>query len=134
MIAIDTSAVLAIILDEPEGKPFGLLVAGHTAMVSAPTVVEARLALERKAGPLAEGLLASFVARRSVAIVPFDAIMISVALDAFRRYGKGRGHPAQLNFGDCLSYALAKSRNLPLLFKGDDFARTDLVPAYAPAA
>ncbi len=49
------------------------------------------------------------------------------------RYGKGRGHPAQLNFGDCLSYAVARSRNLPLLFKGDDFARTDLVPAYDPA-
>ena len=56
-----------------------------------------------------------------------------VAVDAFNRYGKGRGHPAQLNFGDCLSYAVARSRNLPLLFKGDDFARTDLVPAYGPA-
>lgn len=134
MIALDTSAVLAIILDEPEGEPFGLLVAGRTAMVSAPTVVEARLALERRAGTLAEGLVANFIARRSVAVVSFDAAMIGVALDAFRRYGKGRGHPAQLNFGDCLSYALAKSRNLPLLYKGNDFARTDLVPAYAPLA
>lgn len=68
-----------------------------------------------------------------MAIAPFDNAMLNTALDAFACYGKGRGHPAQLNFGDCLSYAVAKTLALPLLFKGHDFGHTDVVPAYTPA-
>lgn len=133
MIALDTSSILAVLLNEPEGEAFGRIIAGRAAMVGAPTIVEARLAIQRRAATFADSLIAGFTARRSVSVLPFDAGMAGLALDAFNRYGKGRGHPAQLNFGDCLSYAVARSRNLPLLFKGDDFARTDLVPAYDPA-
>ena len=68
-----------------------------------------------------------------VEVITFDETMAVIGIAAFDHYGKGRGHPAQLNFGDCLSYAVARSRNLPLLFKGDDFRRTDLVPAYDSA-
>ena len=64
-----------------------------------------------------------------VTVVPLTADIARVAVDAFARFGKGRGHPAQLNFGDCLSYGCAKFHDVPLLFKGDDFARTDIVRA-----
>ena len=69
-------------------------------------------------------------APRIVPVLPEDA---EIAADAFLRFGRGSGHKAQLNFGDCFSYALAKSRNLPLLFKGDDFIHTDIEPALKPA-
>ena len=71
--------------------------------------------------------------RAEIIAVPFDEQQSDVAFDAFKRYGKGRGHPAQLNIIiDCAAYALARSRDLPLLFKGNDFAQTDVAPALAP--
>ncbi len=66
-------------------------------------------------------------------IVPHDLPLTDAAFEAFRRYGKGRGHPAQLNIIDCLVYALARARGLPLLFKGNDFTHTDITPALGPA-
>ena len=71
--------------------------------------------------------------RIRIEIIPFDEAQMRMAIDANLRYGRGSGHPAQLNFGDCFAYALARSRNLPLLFKGDDFIHTDVVPALKPA-
>jgi ribonuclease VapC len=72
----------------------------------------------------------AMLAGAAIAIEPFDAAMSQEAFDAFRRYGKGQGHPAQLNILDCAAYALAKIRGEPLLFKGDDFARTDIQTAF----
>lgn len=134
MIALDTSAIVAIILDEPDAPKLKAIVSQRYCVIGAPTLCEARMALDRRLPGLAWQTLRQFVADEVVEVVSFDETMALVGIDAFTRYGKGRGHPAQLNFGDCLSYAVAKSRNLPLLYKGHDFARTDLVPAYDPAA
>lgn len=75
--------------------------------------------------------LRGFIERAAITTVPFTAEQLSIAIDAFRRFGKGR-HPAELNFGDCFSYALAKATREPLLFKGNDFARTDIDQVTSP--
>lgn len=133
MIALDTSAILAILIAEPEEDDFLRILANAATVVGAPTLVEARLVLESRLPGNAEAVLRDFIAKRGLTVVAFDQAMFEAALDAFTRYGKGRGHPAQLNFGDCFSYAVARTYAVPLLFKGNDFVHTDLVPAYAPA-
>lgn len=132
MIARDSSAILAILLQEPEEEPFERLIAGTRTVVGAPTLVETRLVLESHFPGTAESALRSFLAARSLTIVAFDAMMVEAAIRAFEQFGRGRGHPAKLNFGDCLSYAVAKTLGAPLLFKGYDFIHTDLVSAYTP--
>lgn len=132
MIALDTSAILAILLDETEGEVFQLIIAGSRTLVGAPTLVEARLVLEGHPAHAAEAVLRDFVRRRNLIIVAFDVAMFEAAIGAFTRFGKGR-HPAKLNFGDCLTYAVAKTHDAPLLFKGNDFIHTDLIPAYVPS-
>jgi ribonuclease VapC len=94
-------------------------------LVGAPTLLEAALVLAHREGETQVLLLEELLRRLRVEIVPFDAEHYREALSAFRRYGKGR-HPASLNFGDCLSYAVAKVAGLPLAYVGDDFAQTDL--------
>lgn len=133
MIALDSSAIVAILLLEAEEAAFRRAIVGSGAIVGAPTLVETRMVLESNLPANAEGRLRAFLTDNGVAIVPFDAAMFGAAIAAFARYGKGRGHPANLNFGDCLSYAVSKIRAVPLLFKGNDFVHTDLVPAYSPA-
>lgn len=133
MIAIDSSAIIAILLIEREAADFRRAIVAGGAVVGAPTLVETRLVLESRMPAHAERTLRAFLRDNGITITPFDAFMAEVAQDAFARYGKGRGHPAQLNFGDCLSYAVAKTLALPLLFKGHDFGHTDVAPAYAPA-
>ena len=132
MIAIDTSAILAIVLQEAEEAAFQAVLAASSPIIGAPTLVEARLVLESHYRVTAEAVLRGFIARHGLAVVSFDAAMFEAATAAFARFGKGRGHPAKLNFGDCMSYAVAKTHAVPLLFKGRDFIHTDLVPAYAP--
>lgn len=132
MLAIDTSAIIAILNTEPEEERFSRLIATSRAVVGAPTLVEARLVLEGRTPGQAEMLLRTFIVRPTVTIVPFDAAMFESAIDAFARFGKGRGHPAQLNLGDCLAYAVARTRAVPVLFKGNDFVHTDVVPADTP--
>ena len=126
---LDTSAVLAILQKEPEGPAFeAALTDARDAAISAATLVELSMVVEARAGiavwPRVEDLLRD----GEVAVVPFTAEHAALAREGWRRYGKGR-HPAGLNLGDCFAYALAKSRNQPLLFKGDDFARTDVKAA-----
>lgn len=130
MIAVDTSAIIAIAMAEPEGTIFDEMIVERQAIIGAPTLFEPRMVLGSLMPNFADAFMDRLLLKPSVQAVDFTLASYAVAVDAFNRYGKGRGHPAQLNFGDCLSYAVAKSRNLPLLFKGDDFARTDLVPAY----
>jgi ribonuclease VapC len=130
---VDASAIVAILTGEPEAATLEATLEGATAPVtSSIAVYEATLGLCRKKRASVEAAQAQIhnflreVGIRLVAIAP-DAS--DGALDAFSRYGKGRGHPAQLNMGDCFAYAVAKAHGTSLLFKGEDFSQTDIVAA-----
>jgi ribonuclease VapC len=97
--------------------------------MSAVAVLESRIVLQSRYGRLAVEAFDEMLEQAGIVIVPFDGQMAQLAFDAFRRYGKGQGHPAQLNIVDCAVYALAKMRGEALLFKGSDFERTDVQPA-----
>lgn len=129
MIAIDSSALVAIALREPEREVFNRLLSGTRCMVGTPTLVETRIVLHARLPDMADVFIDRLVERELILPEPFSLDMYRAARDAFARYGKGTGHPAQLNFGDCLSYAVAKVRGVPLLYKGEDFARTDIPAA-----
>lgn len=128
-MVIDTSAVLAILWREPEAEDFvRLIVASGRRAVSTATVLEAHLAMTGRKGDAATDDLRLLLYEMQAEIVAFDASQLRIAQIAFQQFGEGR-HPAALNFGDCISYALARSLGEPLLFKGNDFARTDIEPA-----
>ncbi len=130
-MVIDTSALLAILQNEPERRPFNEgIESAQSRLISAATYLECSMILESRYG--AEGVrdLDHFIARAQITLVPVDAEQARIARDAFRKYGKGR-HRAGLNFGDCCSYALSRAVDQPLLFKGEDFPYTD-VEAHAP--
>jgi ribonuclease VapC len=127
---IDASAIVAILTGEPEADRFSdALENAPVKITSAIAVFEAALGVCRKRhASIAE---AEADVRELLALAAMDCVSITeadshTALAAFARYGKGTGHPAQLDLGDCFAYAIARNRNLPLLFKGDDFARTDV--------
>lgn len=135
MIVIDTSALVAIAFDEPERADFLKVLARYErALISTPTVVEARLVVHGRRGQRAVVLLDDLLRLPPFEIVALGLAEANAAYAAFVAYGKGSGHPAGLNYGDLFSYALAKVRGLPLLFKGDDFAQTDIEPAFRAAA
>jgi ribonuclease VapC len=127
MIAVDTSAIVAIVFDEAERPLFRHIIqrAGK-ALISTVSIVEARLVIYGRRGQrgivFTDGLLRLPVFE----IVPPDLAEMDAAYAAFVAYGGGSGHPANLNFGDVFSYALAKVHGVPLLFKGNDFAQTDI--------
>lgn len=128
-MVIDTSAVVAVLFNEPTAELYeGAIAGAETPCISAATALECSLVLEGRHGPAAAGKLDALIADQEIEIVPFDAEQLGFARAAFRRFGRGR-HPAALNFGDCFAYALAKARGLPLLFKGNDFAQTDVESA-----
>jgi len=130
-MVVDTSALVAILNDEPERQAFIDLIANAaTRLISAATLLEASIVVELRRGEHAGRELDLFLHRAKFEVVPLDADQVEIARAAFRRYGKGR-HPAGLNFGDCFSYALAHSLGDTLLFKGQDFTRSDIRPAYA---
>jgi ribonuclease VapC len=133
-MVIDTSAVLAILQDEPERRAFNTLVAAaETRLLSAASLVELSIVVEARFGSDGQGDLDLFLSTAEIEIVAVDRAQAELARRAFSRYGKGR-HRAGLNFGDCFSYALAKGAGVPLLFKGNDFGHTDLHPAWTPSA
>ncbi len=128
-MTIDTSAILAIMQNEPERVEFlTLLDNAPSRLTSAVSVLEAAMVLEGRRGLGAGGDLDEFLLTASIKTVAFDQDQLALARRAFLRYGKGR-HSARLNFGDCASYALAKWSGEPLLFKGRDFAATDILSA-----
>jgi ribonuclease VapC len=129
---LDSSALVAILFKEPEAERLAAMIRDtDTTAIAAPTLLETAIVAEGRTLPgMAEKLDALLGAIRPE-IVPFTAEHVSLARDAWRRYGKGR-HRAGLNLGDCFAYALAKERGQPLLFKGDDFAATDIEPAIKP--
>jgi ribonuclease VapC len=125
-MVIDTSALAAIFFMEPERNSFvKAIVSAEMRLISAAAVLETGIVLEGRQGEAAGREFDLFVIRAALQIVPVDAEQIELARSGWRRYGKGR-HPAALNFGDCFSYALAKSTGEPLLAKGTDFALTDV--------
>jgi ribonuclease VapC len=128
-MVVDTSVILAIIFEEADCNFFLEKLADmQVHRTSAVSYVEASMLLISRRGPDAEAELDLMLQRAEIEIVPVSVEHAKLARTAFRRYGKGR-HPAGLNFGDCFSYALARSVGEPLLFKGFDFSRTDIVPA-----
>ena len=131
-MVIDTSALLAILQDEPERRAFNEAIeAAASRAVSVASWVEVSMVIETRTG--AEGLrdLDLFVDRARIEIVPVNVEQGKAARRAFSRFGKGR-HPAGLNYGDCFAYALASHLGEPLLFKGEDFGKTDVTPASSP--
>jgi ribonuclease VapC len=125
-MVIDTSALLAIFLGEPERKAFlDSIFQAETRMISAANVLETGIVLEARRGESAGREFDLFVVRTNLQIISLDSEQVEIARSAWRKYGKGR-HPAGLNFGDCLAYALAKFTGEPLLAKGHDFAATDV--------
>lgn len=129
-MVIDTSAVVALLLAEPETADFvAAIAAAPRRMVSAATYLETCIVMFRRSGPAALETLDRLLADLAAEVVPFTHEQATLAVDAFARFGKGSGHAAGLNFGDCFTYALAKLTGDPVLFKGADFARTDLAKA-----
>jgi ribonuclease VapC len=125
-MVLDTSALLALLLDEPEAEEFRAAVEEDTTrLVSAVTLLETTLVIEARKGEPGGRELDSLIQKAEVVVVPVDAEHVSEARRAYRRFGRGR-HAAGLNFGDVLAYALARTSGEPLLFKGDDFAKTDV--------
>lgn len=128
MIVVDSSALVAIVLGEPEAEEFLAKVQRSFALLSAANLVEAALVVESRQGPDAARDLGLLVDGAIDEVVPVDRDLGEAAVAGWRRFGRGR-HPAGLNFGDCFSYALARLRSAPLLFKGNDFSQTDIADA-----
>lgn len=127
MIVVDTSAIVAIALGETERAAFVRIIErADRALVSTVAVVEARMVVHGRRGQRAVVLMDDLLRLPSFELVPPGVAEMDAAYAAFVAFGKGSGHSAGLNFGDVFSYALAKVRGLPLLFKGDDFSKTDL--------
>jgi ribonuclease VapC len=128
-MVIDTSAIVAILLDEPERPAFDRLIENDaTRLVSAITRVEVTFVIESRKGEPGRERLDRFFRLTGAEVVAATPEQVEIACMAFRRFGKGQ-HPAGLNLGDVFAYALAKTTGEPLLFKGDDFARTDIASA-----
>ena len=126
---IDSSALIAILFNEREAVGFAQAMAGaETRAISAATVLEATIVSEGRGGTAQEGRVDQLLREARAEIVPVTADQARIAQEGWRRFGKGR-HPAALNFGDCFAYALARERNQPLLFKGNDFGQTDVAIA-----
>ncbi|MEV5000699.1 type II toxin-antitoxin system VapC family toxin [Nocardioides sp. LML1-1-1.1] len=125
---VDTSALIAILRDEPERDEFAQLIVDQPARISAANWVEAAMVAEGDRGDRGDRL-DRLVATARIVIEPVTESHARAARIAFRRYGRGSGSPARLNFGDCFAYALSATSGEPLLFKGDDFTHTDVLPA-----
>ena len=125
-MVIDTSALIAIFLDEPERGAYSrLIIRSESRLMSAMSKLEAGLVAIGRSGSDATARLDRIIEQLAITFVPFDERQADIARDAFARYGKGR-HKAALNFGDCAAYALAMAEAEPLLFKGTDFRETDV--------
>jgi ribonuclease VapC len=126
-MVVDTSALLAIFLAEPERKRFlELITRAERRCISAANMLETGIVLEARRGEAAGREFDLFLHHAKFDVISADSDQMEIARLAWRKYGRGR-HPAGLNFGDCFAYALAKTMGEPMLFKGDDFEQTDLL-------
>lgn len=127
---IDTSALIAILRDEADAMACARAIeAAPSRRMSAVSFVEAAVVIDGSRDPVASRRFDELVATARLVVEPVTREQAQIAREAYRDFGKGSGHPARLNFGDCFAYALAKIANEPLLYKGEDFAQTDLMPA-----
>jgi len=127
---IDASALIAILRDEPEARTFAKAIAStNIRRVSAVNYVEAAAVIDASRNPVASRRFDDLLREAQLIIETVTEAQARIAREAYRDFGKGSRHPAGLNFGDCFAYALAKATGEPILFKGDDFSRTDLSPA-----
>ena len=126
-MVIDTSAILCWLKNEPERERIVTALERHPiCRISAVSLLEAQIVVRAREHPAMVAKLQRFLREINAVVMPFDEHQAWLADIAFTRYGRGQGHPAQLNFGDCAVYALAKSLDEPLLFVGNDFAQTDI--------
>ena len=127
---VDSSALIAILRDEPEAHSFAKAIASaKIRRISAVNYVEAAAVIDGNRDPIASRRFDDLIRAAELLIEPVTESQARIAREAYRDFGKGSGHPAALNFGDCFAYALAKSASEPLLFKGTDFSHTDLSPS-----
>jgi ribonuclease VapC len=126
-VIIDTSALVAVIALEPDAPLFATAMdRAEVLRISAGSYVEAAIVLNRRRDPALDGKFEAMMNDVGFVVEPVTPEQARIARQAYRDYGRGSGHPAQLNFGDCFSYALARDKREPILFKGDDFIHTDL--------
>jgi ribonuclease VapC len=124
---VDTSALIAILRDEPQAETFAHAIESSSVRrLSAVNFVEAAVIIDASRDPVASRRFDDLIKEARIIIEPVTEEQARIAREAYRDFGRGSGHPAKLNFGDCFAYALAKFTAEPLLFKGDDFARTDV--------
>jgi ribonuclease VapC len=129
-LIVDTSAIIAILRGEPDADRYIETLAGEAApRVSAGTYIETAIVVDASRDPVLSGRLDDLLSVTRAEIEPVTRRHAEIARQAYRDFGKGSGHPARLNLGDCFAYALARATGESLLFKGDDFARTDVTPA-----
>ncbi len=126
---VDSSALVAIALAQSEARELlATLIAGPSPRISAANMLETYLVIDRR-GEQAKLALQQALTPIGIIVEPVIEEQIEIARDAYRQFGKGSGHPAQLNYGDCFAYSLARMLDQPLLFVGNDFAQTDIKPA-----
>lgn len=124
---VDSSALVAILKQEPDSKALlDAILAEPLCAMSAASFLETAIVIDSKRDPVASRGLDDFLRDTVIELVPVDEKQARIAREAYRDFGKGSGHKAQLNFGDCFAYALAKAMNQPLLYKGTDFSQTDV--------
>lgn len=127
---LDASAVIVILRNEPEAHSFAKVIASaRNRRISAANYVEAAVVIDGSRDPIASRRFDELLRTAQVVVEPVTKTQAKIAREAYRDFGKGSGHAAGLNFGDCFAYALAKATGEPLLFKGTDFAHTDIIPA-----
>ncbi|HEY1499792.1 MAG TPA: type II toxin-antitoxin system VapC family toxin [Acidobacteriaceae bacterium] len=128
---LDTSALIAILRKEPEATRFAeMMEAADSRRISAVNYLETAIVVDARRNPIDSRRFDDFIREGAVVIEPVTEAQARLARDAYRDFGKGSGHGAHLNFGDCFAYALAKTIGEPLLFKGRDFSKTDVTPAH----
>ena len=127
---VDSSALIAILRDEPEAADCARVIDEHPVRrISAASFVETAIVIDGSRDPIASRRFDDFIREAELTVEPVTAEQAHIAREAYRDFGKGSGHKARLNFGDCFAYALAKALNEPLLFKGNDFSHTDIARA-----
>lgn len=127
---VDTSALIAILRDEPEAAACAKAIeAASHRRISAANFVEAAIVIDGSRDPVASRRFDDLLKEAQLVLEPVTSAQARIAREAYRDFGRGSGHPAKLNFGDCFAYALARTTGEPLLFKGNDFTHTDVTPA-----
>jgi ribonuclease VapC len=125
-VIVDSSVFVTVLMAEPDADELSDVLEARSFAVSAATLTESMIVLRAKGGEEKVRALDDLLREAAGLVVPLDEGQARLASDAYRRFGRGSGHPARLNYGDCFSYALAITRDEPLLFTGDDFIHTDV--------